>query len=124
MKKKIIIIEDELDYAKMVAMRLESEGYEVTIATDTYSGTHQVIRGDFDLVVLDLMMPAGGGFTLLERIRKFPDKSNLPVIILTGKKIAEEDIKRAEAFDVSAIFKKPYDKTNFVEKIHALLSPE
>ena len=120
-KKKIIIVEDELDYARMVSLRLESEGYDVTVANDTYSGTHMVTRGDFDLVVLDLMMPAGGGFALLERVRKFPHKAKLPVVILTGKKIAKEDIDRAKALDVTAIFKKPYDKSNFVEKIHELL---
>jgi two-component system response regulator ArlR len=120
-KKKIIIVEDELDYARMVALRLESEGFEVTVANDTYSGTHMVVRGDYDLVVLDLMMPAGGGFALLERVRKFPNKLKLPVVILTGKRIAQEDIDRAKALDVAAIFKKPYDKTNFVEKIHEIL---
>lgn len=120
-KKKIIIVEDELDFAKMVKMRLESVGYEVSLATDTYIGTQEILKGNPDLVVLDLMMPAGGGFTLLKKIRKNPSKAKLPVVILTGKTIDDEVKTKAEAFNVAAIFTKPYDSVKFISKIKSLI---
>ena len=120
-KRRILIVEDEIGFAKMVKMRLESVGYEVSIAGDTYSGTQEIIRGNYDLVVLDLMMPAGGGFALLERIRKIPSKAVTPVVILTGRQIDEELKRQADIYDVAAVFTKPYDSTEFVNTIKSLV---
>lgn len=120
-KKKILIVEDERDFAKMVKMRLESAGYEVSVAMDAYQGTQAVIKNDFDLIVLDLMMPAGGGLAMLERIRKIPAKTMIPVVILTGKTIDDETKERAVANDVTTIFTKPYESEKFLRKIKSLV---
>ena len=98
----------------------ESAGYEVSVAVDAYQGTQMIVHGDFDLVILDLMIPAGGGFALLERIRNMPAKST-PVVILTGKKIDDEIRARAEANDVAVIFTKPYDSKQFLRRIKSLV---
>ncbi len=120
-KKKILIVEDEVDFAKIVRMRLESVGYEVSVAVDAYQGTQMVVQNDYDLVILDLGLPAGGGFALLERIRNVPAKSAIPVVILTGKTIDEEIRERAKANDVAAIFTKPYDSKQFVRKLKSIV---
>jgi CheY-like chemotaxis protein len=112
-KKKILIVEDELDFAKMVKLRLLSVGYEV-----------QIVRNDYDLIILDLMMPAGGGYSLLDRIRKIPSKTMIPVVILTGKTISNEDREKAQEYNVSAIFSKPYDSTEFLETLKSLVPLE
>jgi len=122
-RKKILLVEDELDFAKMVKIRLESLGYEVSIAGDAYSGTQAIIKSTPDLIILDLMMPAGGGFSILERIRSIPAKATIPVVILTGKTIDQALKEQAETYGVSAIFSKPYDSVQFVQKIKALLMP-
>lgn len=118
----ILVVEDELDFAKMIKLRLESAGYHVTIAGDAYTGTQEIIKNEFSLIVLDLMMPAGGGFSLLERIRKIPSKVSIPVIILTGKTIDEEVRRMAEDYDVAHIFTKPYSSRDFVEKIQLIMN--
>lgn len=120
-KKKILVVEDELGFAKMVKLRLESAGYSVTIAGDAYTGTQEIVKNDFDLLVLDLMMPAGGGFSLLERIRKIPAKTDIPVVILTGKTVDDEVKRLADEYDVAQIFTKPYNSAVFVDKIKSLL---
>ena len=120
-KKEILIVEDEMAFAKIVRMRLESVGYAVSVAGDAYTGTQKIIKGNPDLVILDLMMPAGGGFSLLERIRNIPAKASLPVIILTGKAITDELKEKAKSLDVSAIFSKPYETQEFVGKIMSLV---
>ncbi len=121
-KKKIIIVEDEIKFAKMVKLRLESIGYQADIACDAYEGTQKIIKGDYDLIILDLMMPAGGGFALLERIRKFPEKSDIPVIVLTGRVIDDEIKSQAEILEVSSIFQKPYDTAVFVDTVNSLMA--
>ena len=120
-QKKILVVEDEIGFAKMVKLRLQSVGYDVTIAGDAYTGTQEIIKNNFDLIILDLMMPAGGGFSLLERIRKIPAKADIPVLILTGKTIDLEIRSKAEELSVAAIFTKPYDSTEFVEQIKSIV---
>ena len=66
-------------------------------------------------------MPAGGGFSLLERIRKIPTKADIPVVILTGKTVDDGVKQLAGEYDVSEIFTKPYDSEVFVDKIKTLL---
>lgn len=122
--KKILVVEDELKFAQMLKSRLESVGYIVSIVTDAYAGTREILKNDFDLIVLDLMMPAGGGFSILERIRSFPGKSTIPVVILTGKTIDDSLKQMAESFNVEAIFLKPYNPEHFLNKINSLLNPE
>jgi DNA-binding response OmpR family regulator len=119
--KRILIVEDELGFAKMVKLRLESVGYAVTIAGDAYTGTQEIVKNAFDLIILDLMMPAGGGFSLLERIRRIPSKATIPVLIVTGKTVDDEVKRLASEYDVSEIFTKPYNSAVFVDKINSLL---
>ena len=122
-KKRILIVEDEMDFARMVGMRLESIGYETHIAGDAYSGTREILQGEYDLMILDLMMPAGGGFTILERIQNYPAKCTVPVVVVTGKTIDEEVKETSQKYNVAAIFPKPYDNKEFVRKIKSLVPP-
>src|SRR4030043_2481654 len=114
--RNILLVEDELDFAQLVAKRLNSAGYEVTIASDAYSGTQACVQKQFHLVILDLSMPAGGGFLMLERIRKIPSKIMLPVIFLTGLDVNEEIRRLANKYRVVEIFKKPYDHEQFLAR--------
>jgi DNA-binding response OmpR family regulator len=122
-KKRILIVEDEIEFAELVKARLEMAGYVASIAVDAYGGTQAILKEDFDLVVLDLMMPAGGGLVILERMRKFPGKSTIPVVVLTGKTIDDALKAQISNLKVSAIFAKPYDTTIFLSKIKSLLNP-
>ncbi|HHS12950.1 MAG TPA: response regulator [bacterium] len=119
--RQILIVEDEIDFAKMVKIRLESIGYEVKIAGDTYGGTQAIIHGNPDLIILDLMMPAGGGFSLLERIQAIPDKASIPVVILTGRTLTDDIRARAEKYKVESILSKPYEPEEFVQTIQSIL---
>ena len=115
-EKRILVVEDELGFAKMVKLRLESIGYAVTIAGDAYTGTQEIIKNEFNLIVLDLMMPAGGGFSLLERIRKIPTKADIPVVILTTSK-AEEDILKTYDNHANCYVTKPVNMEQFIRVV-------
>lgn len=82
MKKKILIIEDEFHIARFVQLELQHEGYEAEIAGDGREGLQRALDGDFDLLILDVMLPSINGVEVLRRLRR---ESSLPVIMLTAK---------------------------------------
>lgn len=120
-QKHLLIVEDEMKFAKMVKMRLESVGYSVSAASDTYAGTMQIIKGDHDFILLDLTMLAGGGFSLLERIRKLMAESDLPVIVITGSHIDDQLRTKAKELGITAIFSKPFNDAKFVEFVRSFV---
>lgn len=123
-KSKILIVEDEVDFAKMVKLRLESEGYEVTIAENPHIGTQEILKGDHELVILDLMMPEDEGFSVVRRMRRFPGRTATPVIVLTGKPIDHNVQRVADSYGISEIYSKPYDADVFIKKVKSLLPPK
>ena len=82
MAERILIVEDEEKLARMVELELNYEGYEVSKAFDGRSGLEQALTGNFDLILLDIMLPALNGMEVLRRLRK---ESNVPVIMLTAR---------------------------------------
>ncbi len=120
-KKKILIVEDEPVFAEIVKYRLRAEGYSVSVALDAYSGTQQIVKGAPDLIVLDLMMPAGGGFSILERVRNIPSKGDIRVVIFRGKTVDEEITRKVKKLGVAAIFAKPNMPDDFTSTIKSLL---
>ena len=82
MAERILIVEDESRIARFLELELKHEGYEVEIASDGRSGLERIREGDFDLVILDLMLPLMSGIEVCRRVRKFSD---IPIIMLTAK---------------------------------------
>ena len=81
-QKKILIIEDETKIARFVQLELQHEGYTVEQAYDGRLGLKKAIGGDFDLIILDVMLPSLNG---MEVLRRFRQTSEVPVIMLTAK---------------------------------------
>lgn len=82
MKKKLLIIEDDIDIALMIKEYLKNEDYEVFIGNDGEEGITIFKENDINLIMLDVMMPKMDGYEVLSKIREF---SNVPVIMLTAK---------------------------------------
>jgi DNA-binding response OmpR family regulator len=121
-KKEILVVEDEIQFAEMIKLRLEITGYSVSIATDTNEGISKIKNNSYDLIILDLMMPGGGGMTLLEAIKDYPNKAAVPAIIVTGKTVTAELKKKLDDYHIADIFIKPYDPAQFLGKINELLT--
>jgi len=81
-KHKIIIIEDEKKIARFLELELKHEGYEVELSYDGREGLEKINSGDFDLVLLDLMLPNLSGIEICRRVRR---ESNIPIIMVTAK---------------------------------------
>lgn len=89
MKGKILIVEDEKKLAEVMRLYLEKEGYEVTIALDGGEGENAINDGEYDLIILDVMMPIKDGWSLL---RKIKNKGETPVILTTARGEEEDRI--------------------------------
>lgn len=80
--KHILIIEDELKIARFLQLELQHEGYEVNMSHDGREGLNMALENNYDLLILDVMLPSLNGMEVLRRIRQ---TSSLPVIMLTAK---------------------------------------
>lgn len=90
MAEKILIIEDELHIARMIRLELEREGYQCDCAHDGETGLATALSGEYDLLILDVMLPKLDGFSLLERLRR---QSEVAVIMLTARGEIEDRVQ-------------------------------
>lgn len=80
---KILIVEDETKIARFVELELKHEGYEVKAVHDGSVGCEEILKGDYDLAVLDVMLPGMNGFDICGKAREMGVK--IPIIMLTAK---------------------------------------
>jgi len=120
MEKKILIVDDEKVWVKMLAMSLEHEGYQIEVAFDAIQATAQAFQLKPDLILLDIMMPAGGGLAALKNIRANVKTFSIPVIVLSAK--GDKKTKEAiEELGVSGFLSKSVDIDELLEKIKEIL---
>jgi len=84
MSKRILIIDDEPDIVTFLSAVLEENGYTATSAKDGVEGLESLRKAKPDLVLLDLMMPKKSGITMFQELRKDPELSEIPVVVVTG----------------------------------------
>ena len=117
MVKRILVVDDEPRYVRLMEANLISEGYDVTKAYDGQSAVEMVADTQPDLVLLDVMMPGLDGFGACERIREF---SSIPIIMVTAK---GEEQDRVRGLDVGAddYIVKPFSATEVLARVRAVL---
>jgi len=119
-KKRILVVDDEKDWVSLISTRLQHEGYHVDVAFDPIEGMAQAIKLVPDLILLDIMMPGGGGISMLKSVRNSSKTFNIPIIVVTAKS-DQETQEEAEKLGVSAYFYKPLDTAKLMEKIKEVL---
>ena len=80
--KNILIVEDEVNISDFIKLELEYEGYNVCVKSDGREGFKEAIRYNYDLIILDIMLPSMNGFEICRRLKK---EKNTPVIMLSAK---------------------------------------
>ena len=117
MDKKILIIEDEVAIQKILSEPLTFAGYKVTTASDGLEGINIFHEQDFDLILLDIMLPKIDGYTVCEMIRQ---ESQIPIILLTALDTEDDQIK---GFDKLAddYITKPFSIKLVLKRVEALL---
>ncbi|MBO6214997.1 MAG: response regulator, partial [Lachnospiraceae bacterium] len=82
MAKRVLVVDDEKLIVKGIRFSLEQDGMEVDCAYDGEEALDKALKGNFDMILLDVMLPKLDGFEVCQRIREF---SNVPVVMLTAK---------------------------------------
>ena len=118
MSSRILIIEDEPKIARFIELELKYEGYEVEISSDGRNGLQRAKEGEFDLILLDLMLPQMSGIEVLRRIRQ--SKDEIPIIMVTAK----DDISdKVMGLDMGAddYLTKPFEIEELLARIRVAL---
>jgi len=113
-KADVLLVDDEENFLKMLSQRLETRGLKVDAVTSGQEGLEKIKGKNYNIVILDLIMPGVKGMDVLKNIKEnYPD---LPVIILTGQGSTQ---KAVEALKEGAMdyMEKPADIENLVQKI-------
>lgn len=118
---KILIVDDDPDLRQALRVRLRANDYDTVNASDGYSAIAQAYKEHPDLIILDLGLPAGNGFVVLDRLQKDDKLSRIPVIVLTARDTQSTE-KLALRAGAAAFFQKPADNSELLNVIRATLS--
>ena len=120
MENKILIVEDDQDLVRAMAIRLKAKGYSLAVANDAISAVSTARKEKPDLIILDLGLPAGDGFMVMKRLQALPDLMLVPIIVVSAR-----DPKTAESLAIQAgahsFFSKPYEPAALLAAIQNAL---
>jgi DNA-binding response OmpR family regulator len=120
MKKKILIVEDDKDIARLIQYNLDKAGYACEVAVSGEDGLKALARYPADLVLLDVMLPGANGFDICRLIKQDEDHKNIPVIMLTAK---GEEVDRIVGLELGAedYVVKPFSPRELTLRVKAVL---
>lgn len=117
---KILIVDDDPDLSRGLKLRLRANHYETCHASDGYSAIAIAQKEHPNLIILDLGLPAGDGYVVLERLQNSDMLTNIPVIVLTCRD-AQTNEQRCLQAGAIAFFQKPADNAELLQVIRATL---
>lgn len=114
---KILLIDDDEELCELVSEYLTVEGFSVESTNDGLSGLNKALTGDYDLIILDVMLPKKNGFDVLRDLR---EKSKIPVLMLTAR---GDDMERIVGLEIGAddYLPKPFNPRELVARLRAIL---
>jgi two-component system response regulator ResD len=115
---KVLIVDDEEQLRSLVRLYLEQEGFKVDEAVNGRDALLEINKNQYDLIVLDLMMPVLNGWEVCRQVRK--ENKDIPILMLTAKTEVEDKLV---GFDIGAddYMGKPFDPRELIARIHAVL---
>ncbi|MBT4287524.1 MAG: response regulator [Deltaproteobacteria bacterium] len=124
-QKRILVVDDEPDFASIVQANLESEGYTVDVAFDGVQGLVKVKETNPDLVILDVMMPEKDGYKMAKELRNNPETEEIPIIMLTavGDHVTTTRYSHADGMSMEAddYLAKPASAEQILQSVKDLL---
>lgn len=120
MKKKILIIDDEVQLLEMVKIRLEANNYAVVTASNGPDGLKKAEEEKPDLILLDILMAGMDGYQTLEKLKGSDQAKAIPVLMLTAKSQIG-DVTRADSLGAVDYVVKPFNPPMLMEKIRKAL---
>jgi two-component system alkaline phosphatase synthesis response regulator PhoP len=120
MAKKILIVEDEPDVARLLRYNLEREGFRISAVADGSLTLAEMRRDPADLVILDLMLPGMDGLEICRQLRRHEKYSTIPILILTAR---SDEADRVVGLELGAddYVTKPFSMRELIARVRALL---
>src|SRR5258706_4373787 len=114
---KILIIDDDEELCELVSEYLSVEGFEISCVNDGETGLERALSGEYDMAILDVMLPKMNGFDVLRNLR---EESKLPVIMLTAR---GDDMERIVGLEIGAddYLPKPFNPRELAARLRAIL---
>jgi DNA-binding response OmpR family regulator len=119
-KPVILVVEDDPDLNKILALQLSSEGFSTVVADNGVEAFRVIQETQPDCIILDLMMPVMDGFSFLKRIRSLNHTADVPVIILSASEDHRHKLKSRQ-FLADLFMNKPYDLQELTEEVRKLV---
>ena len=117
---KVLVVDDDRDVLKGLNIRLKANGYSVVFAADGIAAVSVARKELPDVIVLDIGLPGGNGFTVMERLGSILPVAQVPIIILTARDVSGNEA-RAHAAGAFAFLQKPVDNDVLLETIREAL---
>lgn len=118
-RKKLLLVEDDQNFGNILKEYLTINGYQVILAKNGIEGFEKFKKDNYDLCILDVMMPYKDGFTLAKEIREKND--SIPLMFLTAKTL-KEDVLKGFKIGADDYVSKPFDSEVLLAKIKSILS--
>jgi DNA-binding response OmpR family regulator len=119
LKAKILIVDDDADHRQGLNRRLRASNYDTAFAVDAVQAVSVARKEKPDLVLLDIGLPGGDGFVVIERLKGNAELGFIPVIVLTGRDVTVRE--RALKAGAVAFFQKPADNDELLAAIRQAL---
>jgi DNA-binding response OmpR family regulator len=120
-KKRILVVDDELEICTLISDYLSPKGLDVQYVTDGKKALNNIKSRKPDLIILDIMMPVMDGFTLLSYLKSKPQHSKIPVIVLTVKS-SPKYLKKGISLETEFYLPKPFQLENLMNFIDLILT--
>ncbi len=119
--KSILIIDDDMQFGKVISNALSESGFEVTLALDSISGLKQAFEKKPDLILLNLVLPAGGGEGVLANLRKAPETAHIPVFIMSSLFSPKKLEEKARSLGAEGFIAKPIEPEDLLYIIESVI---
>jgi len=116
----ILVIEDDSDISRLLGVRLRNAGYDLAFATDGMTAMSVARQTQPDAILLDLGLPAGDGYLVMERLRSFPALAHVPVIVVSSRDPLTNE-ERSLTAGARAFLQKPIDVDRLLAEIRNAL---
>lgn len=114
--KKVLVVDDEVAIARLVALILEEMGIQVDVAANGAEALQKIGQGRPDLIILDLIMPVMTGEELIQELQGNPELIDIPIVLLSTRQSA-----RGYKIDAFPIIQKPFEPTRIKEVVTTVL---
>jgi DNA-binding response OmpR family regulator len=120
MTYKILVAEDDPALLDSIRIRLASDGYEVLCSHDAYQAVAMVSQMQPDMLILDIHMPAGDGFSVQDRIRRMPHVGTIPILYMTGDR-SRQMLAKVRDIGALSLLRKPFDSLELLQVVRQTL---